>query len=505
MKADTKLKAGDMAITLGYYEANDGGNGEYKIVNNSTLEDDGGSIHILNNGFRAELIVKNMINLEIFGGVPSDNNTEIFQNMIDFSKNNNNIPIYISKKNWKIQNTINLYGNEIFFGDSLINSEESNFNLIYTGDNSLFDTNNDINLNSIIFNGLTFSGNNKMNNFANFPVQRATLKDCSFINFNKVFILKCLGGNVVENYFNNCFFLHCNYPVEIEENTNYSYSDSIIDNCIFSDFIIAIKGLLLQWKITNNQFYSSRDEGAIYFGGYLNYIVNNNFGTLSKGIIYDINTYPQNLTNNIIDNCQFTARSENYKAIIAKGNTNYSLNLSISNCSFLPLNYKNVLFLYCDGNGYYNGITINNCQNVSKSKIGSYNNAIHQTIGYLYTFGGDYHFGFGNTAQMHIGNTTIYTTNDTNTQRNIGDLILNPSTGGIWACYGQYGNRKVLEQITNNNGNIQLTPNNYIRYVSNNPTNITTYNVGDIVIDINQGKIYISRGTYGCKELTVVS
>lgn len=58
MKADTKLKAGDMAITLGYYEPNDGGGGEYKIIN-GTYTADGGSYHSLNNGLFAELIIKN--------------------------------------------------------------------------------------------------------------------------------------------------------------------------------------------------------------------------------------------------------------------------------------------------------------------------------------------------------------------------------------------------------------------------------------------------------------
>lgn len=48
MKADTKLKVGDMAITLGYYEANDGGGAEYRIINGN-YTDDGGSYHELEN------------------------------------------------------------------------------------------------------------------------------------------------------------------------------------------------------------------------------------------------------------------------------------------------------------------------------------------------------------------------------------------------------------------------------------------------------------------------
>ena len=41
MKLDDTLREGDMAITLGYYEANDGGGAKYKIINNESLEDDG--------------------------------------------------------------------------------------------------------------------------------------------------------------------------------------------------------------------------------------------------------------------------------------------------------------------------------------------------------------------------------------------------------------------------------------------------------------------------------
>lgn len=67
MKADTDLVAGDTCQTLGYYSVNDGGVGLYKIVN-STSEDDGGSIHILDNGLRAELIIEDgIINIMQFG------------------------------------------------------------------------------------------------------------------------------------------------------------------------------------------------------------------------------------------------------------------------------------------------------------------------------------------------------------------------------------------------------------------------------------------------------
>lgn len=67
MKNDLELKEGDMAITLGYYDVNDGGAGEYKIVSGEYI-DDGGSYHRLNNSLYAQLIIKNgYFNVKQFG------------------------------------------------------------------------------------------------------------------------------------------------------------------------------------------------------------------------------------------------------------------------------------------------------------------------------------------------------------------------------------------------------------------------------------------------------
>lgn len=65
MKADDSLKEGDMAITLGYYESNDGGGAEYVI--NETSKN---KYHQeeLNNGLYARLIIKNgSINIKQLG------------------------------------------------------------------------------------------------------------------------------------------------------------------------------------------------------------------------------------------------------------------------------------------------------------------------------------------------------------------------------------------------------------------------------------------------------
>lgn len=91
MKLDDNIQVGDTCVTLGYYEVNDGGSGTYKIVDDSSLEDDGGSIHELNNGLKAKLIIKdNQINVKQFGayGDGEHDDTNAIQNALNTKTKN---------------------------------------------------------------------------------------------------------------------------------------------------------------------------------------------------------------------------------------------------------------------------------------------------------------------------------------------------------------------------------------------------------------------------------
>ena len=82
MKADTKLKAGDMAVTLGYYSINDGGGAEYKIVNTASQTE---YQEELGNNLYATIIIKNyIINVKTLGakGDDSFDNTQIFTKIL---------------------------------------------------------------------------------------------------------------------------------------------------------------------------------------------------------------------------------------------------------------------------------------------------------------------------------------------------------------------------------------------------------------------------------------
>lgn len=84
MVADTSLKEGMHAKTKGYHTSGDGGHAEYTIVNDNTLIADGGSVHDLDNGLKATLIVENDTINSIQVGCKVNDNT--FDNGIILNK-----------------------------------------------------------------------------------------------------------------------------------------------------------------------------------------------------------------------------------------------------------------------------------------------------------------------------------------------------------------------------------------------------------------------------------
>lgn len=129
MKADTKLKAGDMAITLGYYEVNDGGAGEYKIIDDNYAVDDGGSYHGLNNGLFAELIIRNNeINIKQCGAIEDGEADDYpaFTAAISCLTNNNAKILKLNNKQYYLSTSLTFQGISLDGNNAEINFNATN-------------------------------------------------------------------------------------------------------------------------------------------------------------------------------------------------------------------------------------------------------------------------------------------------------------------------------------------------------------------------------------------
>ena len=132
MKADTKLKEGYHVKTKGYYEANDGGHGEYIIVDDETLVGDDGSIHVLTNGLRAKLIINDNINVKQFGayGDYTHDDTTVIQTALTYGLTNN-MTVFVPYGKYLVSSSLFLdNGNELILDENAIITTNSDIDLI---------------------------------------------------------------------------------------------------------------------------------------------------------------------------------------------------------------------------------------------------------------------------------------------------------------------------------------------------------------------------------------
>ena len=301
MKADTKLKVGDMAITLGYYSVNDGGNGEYRIVS-GTYTDDGGSYHQLNNNLYAELIIKNgTINIKQFGAKSDGitDNTSIFNTVTQKF-----ISIFIPKGKYKINTTINLQNNTKIYGESVIScwsggsaimseiiSPENNYsfhgNWGYVNEfyNLCFNGYGIDQPCGTRINNCEFKGEIGLNN-----VRVSSILQCSFHNCATAGIKKMTDSKIT-----NCFFYGNEIGIDMtDSNDNMITNNKIEWNGIGINIKRAVFNLIdsnifdrsttygivgantTQIEITNNQFERNLTNHINISGAQLN-ISNNSF------------------------------------------------------------------------------------------------------------------------------------------------------------------------------------------------------------------------------------
>ena len=219
MKADTKLKVGDMAITLGYYEPNDGGNGEYRIVS-GTYADDEGSYHQLDNNLFAELIIKDNINVKQFGayGDNTHDDTIFIQNALNCAVKLNKKTLFIPVGIYCISSSLDMVSDFYhinIIGENTRNTilksiSNENIDILKIRGGSGQDCHNYIK-------DLTFLGvdDNKTHNMTT----------------NGIHVLGQNGLRII-----NCFFTKMKYAILLD-NTGNNFTEYIIaEDCHFSNY-----------------------------------------------------------------------------------------------------------------------------------------------------------------------------------------------------------------------------------------------------------------------------
>ena len=218
MKNATNLQNGDFVITLGYYDANDGGGADY-LIRTKTQDDvdDGGIVHFLSEDLVAEFIQKNnTVNVKQFGakgdGITDD--TNVLKKMFDKCRELNITSIYIPKGEYIVSDTLLEYG---INGLCLIGENDDIYNstiIMRNADKTIFNFGGIMELtgvtyrsNDLLMKNLTFRDKKTtftQNVFATLHyTQHFTIQNCTIGCRNKSLDLK----HCYDSRFINCDFV----------------------------------------------------------------------------------------------------------------------------------------------------------------------------------------------------------------------------------------------------------------------------------------------------------
>ena len=256
MKADKKLKAGDMVKTLGYYSINDGGAAIYKIrlKINDDVADDKFIIALNDNALMAELIYDKDINMKQVGayGDGTHNETDLFQYVFNYAKlRNYQCNIIIPNGKYLITDSltldiekVNLIGQN---AEIQSNISDDNPLLILIGGNDiapnrritnlLFRNINNSNLTDSIAMRIGYSS--YLQDDEPNPATHFVISNCTFYNFGHCFIL---GNNAYIFQIEKCVTWNCKVCFEdYNQYLNNSGENIVIRDSLFSSFELAIK------------------------------------------------------------------------------------------------------------------------------------------------------------------------------------------------------------------------------------------------------------------------
>lgn len=380
MKADTKLKEGYHVKTKGYYEANDGGEAEYKIV---SIESESKHQEQLNNELYAELIFNKEINTKQFG-IVGDGETDESELLQEFFNTEADVYI-INSENILIDDDIDIPSNSIinFINNSKITRKATNKNtyfmlnminkynitinnchLIGDRDTHTGETgewgygihiaySHDITINNSIIEKTWGDGIYIGTSFVQEKVYNTyniLCNNCNILNCSRNGISICTGKNIK--------LLNCSassidrispkagIDVEIEfpEGTEETIEDVLIDNfksnnCDYGIQVHNTKGICKNVIINNHQSFEDKNGSAYYLANYNSNVIYKN-STISKYTekgIYILTVDTSKNCNLLIQNVTFDSTTiETNNAIFILGSADYTTgNITVDNITIL--------------------------------------------------------------------------------------------------------------------------------------------------------------------------
>ena len=410
MKADIKLKAGDMAVTLGYYEINDGGGAKYYIIDTP----DETKYQETVNSLYAELIIKDNVNVKQFGayGNKINDDSNAFNNAIKYFKNKT---LYIPDGDYLISQTINVPFDVSLEGLGSIP------NLYYSGNNIFISINghekkadesgtvvsNDKNEKKPILKNLhleTIYQSNELgvsgttgillNTNNNTQISRSFIENVEIFRFENG--LSFNPYNIYIMTFNNLTFRKNNNAIITGTSSSNSGEKMTFNNCLFDSnkIVLSLNNTsALHWYFRNcsldfntcfiyspeksncdlrlsNSHYETFDNSGVEIHGLI-------YGAISSLIIKDNVFYTrsnESLINNINNNVMFVSfisnkfdfpgeeynnyNIENQYIVLPKSNNNiFALN-NIQTLQGIPINYFNSKLRYNSGIGTVGNLSV---------------------------------------------------------------------------------------------------------------------------------------------------
>ncbi len=352
LKEDTSLIVGDIKLTQGYYERNDGGASRYEIISSSGITPNDMDYILLNNGLVAKLQIENKLNIVQLGA-----------RSVDINNYNN-----------EEQNTTNIINYAFTLVDNIIFPSGMDFvvnDLIQITNSDLTITGNNSNLN-IISNNSNNTSIIEIISANNVTIDGLKIRAYSHNSTTYSEVIKIENSNNVSINNNEIHNLNSNELFKLSNSNNINFKsnqithDYKINSVIFNSGVNSVEN--------NNINISSTNNSAVDIFNNVNIINNNTVTTTAK--LNTIFNYQDSTLNSVVS-INNNIITYGYDEIATNSSSNLiKINNTKINNNKIDITNNNIIGSKINSDGYmliYNSIDSNEQTiNINDNNIENY-------------------------------------------------------------------------------------------------------------------------------------